>query len=48
MATIRLSAYSRSEPEFSPGVGERDAEVLRDWLGVSDAEIAGLRESRVI
>ena len=47
-APIRLSAYPRAEPEFSPGVGEHDADVLRDWLDMSDAEIAGLKESKVI
>jgi crotonobetainyl-CoA:carnitine CoA-transferase CaiB-like acyl-CoA transferase len=47
-APIRLSEYPAGEVSFFPGIGANNADVLRDWLGLSDAEIAGLSEEKVI
>jgi crotonobetainyl-CoA:carnitine CoA-transferase CaiB-like acyl-CoA transferase len=38
-------AYPRSAP---PTLGQHSAEVLRDWLGLDDAEIAALRDTGVV
>ena len=47
-APIRLSEHPAPDLAFFPEAGANGAEVLRDWLGLSDAEIAGLKEDRVI
>ena len=45
---IRLSRTPASYRRGAPGLGEHNGEVLSEILGMSDAEIAGLREARVI
>jgi len=45
---IRLSAYESTPLEFFPETGANSTDVLRDWLGLTDSEIAGLREEHVI
>ncbi|WP_438390428.1 CaiB/BaiF CoA transferase family protein [Caballeronia sp. DA-9] len=45
---IRLSSTPASIRKSAPLLGEDNAGVLSDWLGMSDAEIAALRQSGVI
>ena len=47
-APIRLSDYTCAEVAFFPEAGANGAEVLRDWLGLGEAEIAELEKDRVI
>jgi CoA:oxalate CoA-transferase len=45
---IGLSDYEQSELAFFPDTGANSIEVLGDWLGLSEAEIAGLSEDGVM
>jgi crotonobetainyl-CoA:carnitine CoA-transferase CaiB-like acyl-CoA transferase len=47
-APIRLSDYPAPDVAFFPEAGANGAEVLREWLGLDAAEIAALKEERVI
>ncbi|MCG8548629.1 MAG: CoA transferase [Alphaproteobacteria bacterium] len=47
-APIRLSAYDAPAVRFYPDAGANNAEVLSEWLGMSDADIAALEEEKVI
>lgn len=47
-APIRLSAYPAGDINFFPEIGAHSAEILRDWLDLSDAEVAGLKEESII
>jgi len=47
-APIHLSAYPPGDVTFFPGVGAHSAEALRDWLGLSDTDIASLTADKVI
>jgi crotonobetainyl-CoA:carnitine CoA-transferase CaiB-like acyl-CoA transferase len=45
---IRLSASPVAYRQAPPALGEHTREVLADWIGMSDAEIAGLRAREVV
>lgn len=45
---IRVSAYETPPLQFFPEPGANGDEVLTEWLGLDTAEIARLREDRVI
>jgi crotonobetainyl-CoA:carnitine CoA-transferase CaiB-like acyl-CoA transferase len=45
---LNFSKTALEPPTPPPGVGEHSEEVLRGWLQLSDAELASLREQRVI
>ena len=45
---VRLSATPATYRRGAPGLGEHNAEVLSEILGMSEEEIAGLAEERVI
>jgi len=45
---IRLSEYDAPEIEFFPEPGADADAVLEEWLGLGPAEIARLRDGRVI
>jgi crotonobetainyl-CoA:carnitine CoA-transferase CaiB-like acyl-CoA transferase len=47
-APIRLADYPAPDVAFFPEAGANSSEVLRDWLGLSESEIATLKEDRVI
>lgn len=47
-APIRLSEYETTPLEFFPEPGADADAVLKDWLGMSEADIAGLRADKVI
>jgi crotonobetainyl-CoA:carnitine CoA-transferase CaiB-like acyl-CoA transferase len=47
-APIRLSAYPKEDVTFFPEIGANKADVLRDWLGLSDADIEDLTDSKII
>ncbi|MDH3703524.1 MAG: CoA transferase [Alphaproteobacteria bacterium] len=45
---IRLSEYPPEDLQAFPTIGADSQDVLRDWLALSDAEIAGLQKEEVI
>ena len=45
---IRLSDYEQAALAFFPAPGANSAEVLGDWLGLGEAEVASLSEDGVI
>src|SRR5204862_5178922 len=45
---IRLSASPVAYRRAPPALGEHTAEVLAEWIGLDDAEIATLRERQVV
>jgi crotonobetainyl-CoA:carnitine CoA-transferase CaiB-like acyl-CoA transferase len=46
---LRLAGQSsRWYERPAPTLGEHSAEVLREWLGLDDSEIAQLRADRII
>ena len=47
-APIRLSDYPKEEVKFFPGIGADNSEVLREWLGLSDADIEDLTDGKII
>jgi crotonobetainyl-CoA:carnitine CoA-transferase CaiB-like acyl-CoA transferase len=47
-APIRLSEFDAVPLEFFPEPGANAGEVLRDWLGLGEDEIADLRQEAVI
>lgn len=47
-APIRLSNYAPEDVRFFPGVGADKSDVLREWLGLSDADIDDLADSEII
>ena len=47
-APIRLSDYETVPLEFFPEPGADADRVLRDWLGLSETEVAALHDAKVI
>ncbi len=47
-APIRLSSYATEDVRFFPGIGADNADVLREWLDMNDAEIEDLAAGKVI
>ena len=45
---VRLSATPATYRRGAPGLGQHNAEVLSEILGMSEEEIAGLAQDRVI
>ena len=45
---IKLAGETEPEPAPAPAIGQHTAEVLRERLAMSDAEIAGLRAAGVL
>jgi len=45
---LKFSAFPDDLPLTAPTIGQHNVEVLREWLGHSDAEIATLREEGVL
>lgn len=45
---IRLSEFPPTPLEFFPEIGGNSAEILSDWLGMSEAEIESLAADKVI
>lgn len=45
---LKFSEFPAELPLTAPTIGQHNAEVLREWLGHSDAEIAALRAAGVL
>ncbi|MBV8506349.1 MAG: CoA transferase, partial [Alphaproteobacteria bacterium] len=45
---LRLHGTDKVEAGPSPTIGQHNTEIYGDWLGLSPAEIAELREASVI
>lgn len=45
---VHWAGETRAAPAAPPALGQHSEEVLREWLAVSDQELAGLRASRTI
>ena len=45
---LRLHGTDKVETRPSPTIGQHNAEIYGSWLGLSDAEVAELRESGAI
>jgi crotonobetainyl-CoA:carnitine CoA-transferase CaiB-like acyl-CoA transferase len=45
---IRLSETPASVERGVPAVGQHTAQILADWLGCQEAEIAGLRDAGIV
>jgi crotonobetainyl-CoA:carnitine CoA-transferase CaiB-like acyl-CoA transferase len=43
-----LSSVSLPPPSSAPGLGEHTAEVLREWLNLSEEEIAAIKERKTL
>ncbi len=46
--SYQFSATPAGLPRCAPGVGEHNAEVYREWLGLEDAEVRALAEAGVL
>jgi crotonobetainyl-CoA:carnitine CoA-transferase CaiB-like acyl-CoA transferase len=45
---LRFSKFPDDLPLEAPTLGQHNAEVLRDWLGMSEQEIASLESANVL
>jgi formyl-CoA transferase len=45
---VKMSGAPEAEARLPPRLGEHTADVLKEWLGASDGDIARLRELDVV